>query len=316
MVAYLVIVERENIFTVDASTEVAAFRITDPLLSEWTLGPARLIEDPFADVAASRNLADQSLLVVEPGTRVRLQRHGVGQLRIQLTADAGTTAGRVELADSSRISLGDWALLLVEVAGRPLVFPFRGTLAVGDDVAAGVDSIMLNGTVSVVEEQLLGKTHYVAGGEALDTGDRVQLWNKAPYGSVEPEPAVVSGFVRAEAMEGFSEPVNALTLVAHGQADYVQVERLGSAGYHIHAPHWARFLHDPLLAASTAIIALVALLFEVLSKCGVLIGGNTGKHEKESGAEVEPDDRGRAALRPEARPGEQAALTREEENPK
>lgn len=289
-VVALVVTNRENIFTLDASTEAVAFRITDPVLSEWALGTAQLMEDPLAAVAAGRALDAHSTLFIAPGTQVRLQRHGIGRIRIQLTAPEHGSAGYVLQSDGSRIPLHDWALLLVEIAERPLLLPFRGTLSVGDDVAAGVDSILLSGTVSVVEEQLLGKTHYVAGGETLDPGDRVQLWRRSDEQGQSPEPAVVSGFVRAEASKGFSEPVNAFTLVAHGQADYVQVERLGSAGYHIRAPHWARFLHDPLLAASTAIIALVALLLEVLSKCGSVVGG-VRKEEKETpppGANPEP----------------------------
>lgn len=273
----LVVTDRENIFTINASTEAVAFRITDPVLSQWALGTARLMEDPLAEVAAGRALRAHSTLFIAPGTQVRLQRHGIGWVRIQLTVPDHGSAGYVMQPDGSRIPLHDWALLLVEIAERPLVFPFRGTLSVGDDVAAGVDSILLGGTVSVVEEQLLGKTHYVAGGETLDPGDRVQLWRRNGEQGKPPAPAVVSGFMRAEASEGFSEPVNAFTLVAHGQADYVQVERLGSAGYHIQAPHWARFLHDPLLAASTAIIALVALLLEVLSKCGSVVGSVRGE---------------------------------------
>ena len=291
LVITLVAWKRENIFTLDVLTEVVAFTVTDPVLSQWSLGETMLLEDPFAKPAEGRRLEEYALLIIEPGTRVRLQRHGIEQIRVQLTTDAHKSVGRIETPKGNRLDLGDWALLLVEIAGRPLVFPFRGTLTAGDDVAAGVESILLGGTVSVVEEQLLGQTHYIAGGETLDPGDRVRLW-RAGGDPGAPQPATVSGFVRAEAQAGFSEPANAFTLVAHGQADYVQVERLGSAGYHIRAPHWARFLHDPLLAAVTAIIALLALMLELLSKCGALVAAASRRDKAPAAEEPATGEKG------------------------
>jgi hypothetical protein len=266
-VVLLVMWDRENIFTLDVSTEVAQFSVTEPLFSEWMIGNARLIDDPFSEDSEGRLLGDHALLILNTGTLVTVQRHGVENTRLLLTADQQASTGRIEDAEGNSTELGDWALLLVEASGRPLVLPFRGALTVGDDVATGVDSILLSGTVSVVEAQLLGKTHYTAGVEALDPGDRVQLWRRDKSAARTLEPAIVDGFVRAAPAEGYSAPADALTLVAHGQADYVQVDRLGSAGYQVRAPRWARFLHDPLLAAATAIIALMALLLEFSAKC-------------------------------------------------
>jgi hypothetical protein len=180
--------------------------------------------------------------------------------------------GRIEDSDGKVTNINGWSTLLIKLKERPLVVPFGGTLTVGDDVTVGVDSLLLSGTVNAVEAQLVGETSYVAGQQNLDTGDRVQLyikpWFKPAY------PALVTGFVRAEPEE-FSESVNALTLVAHGKADFVRVERLGSEGYKIGAPRWARFLHDPLLAAATAIIMLLALLLEFGSKITGLATGES-----------------------------------------
>ena len=267
VVGLLVVTDREKIFTLDVSTEVVRFSVTDPLLSEWMIGNARLIDNPFSQDSEGAVLGDHSVLMLNTGTQVRMQRHGVEPARLLLTADKPASVGRIEDADGRSTVLGEWALLLVEVSGQPLVFPFRGTLTAGDDVAIGVNSILLSGTVSVVEEQLLGNTHYTAGVEDLDPGDRVQLWLQDQPVAGAPALATVDGFIRAEPMEGFSSPANALALVAHGQADFVQVERLGSAGYQVRASHWARFLHDPLLAAAAAAITLLALLLECSSKC-------------------------------------------------
>ncbi len=263
--------KREKIFTLDVSTEVVQFSVTDTLLSEWMIGNAQLIDNPFSEDSEGAPVGEHSVLTLNTGTQVRVQRHGVEQTRVLLTTKNQASAGRIEDAEGHTTELGEWALLLIKVSGQPLLFPFRGTLIAGDDVATGVNSILLSGTVRVVEEQLLGKTHYTAGVEELDAGDRIQLWRHDRATESGRAPAIVDGFIRAEPRD-FSEAVNALALVAHGRADYAQVERLGSAGYQIRAPHWARFLYDPLLAATTAIVALLALLLELSSKCVDLVG--------------------------------------------
>ena len=267
VVGWLSGTDREKIFTLDVSTEVVRFSVTDPLLSEWMIGNARLIDNPFSEDSEGMVLGEHSVLMLNIGTQVRMQRHGIETVRLLLTTDKQASVGRIEDADGRSTELGEWALLLVEVSGHPLVFPFRGTLTAGDDVAIGVNSILLSGTVSVVEQQLLGNTHYTAGVEDLDPGDRIQFWRQHQPVTGMPALAIVDGFIRAEPMEGFSGPADALALVAHGQADFVQVERLGSAGYQVRASRWARFLHDPLLAAAAAALALLALLLECSSKC-------------------------------------------------
>jgi len=274
VVTLLAMWDREKIFTLDVSTEVVQFSVTDPLLSEWMIGDARLIDNQFSEDSEGKSLDEHSVLLLATGTKVRIQRHGIGPTRLLLTSDAGASVGRIEDDEGRSSTLGDWALLLIDNRSQPLVFPFRGTLTAGDDVAIGVDSILLSGTVSVVESQLLGNTHYTAGVENLDPGDLIQLWRQSvsfvarfiPV-TVDVIPATVDGFIRIEPKEGFTDPANALVLVAHGQADYIQVDRLGSAGYKVRASRWARFLYDPLLAAVTAAIALLVLLLEFSSKC-------------------------------------------------
>ena len=263
----LVLQPRVHIFTLDVATEIAVFTTTDEVLTRWDLGASsRLIDDPFAKSSAGRSLEPHAQLIVHKGTQIDVQRHGTGDVRVRLTRDDKGSTGRIELHESGD-DLGDWAVLLIEPAGTPVLFPFRGTVTVGYDVAAGVDSVLQSGTVSVVEEQLIGGARYTANTENLDPGDRVELRDDGSWWWSPSKLSIVSGFVRAEPATGYSEPMEALGLVAHGAADFVQVDRLGSTGYKIRAPRWARFLHDPLLAAGTAIIALFVLLMEVGTKC-------------------------------------------------
>lgn len=293
----LVLQNRIHIFTLDVITEIIAFTTTDPVLTAWDLGATSELldlgaeDDPFAENATGRELEPHAQLIIHEGTQVALQRHGTGVIRVQLTRDGGNSTGRIQEFDTTSqlgttSQLSDRVVLLVEPAGTPMLFPFRGKLTVGYDVAAGVDSVLQSGTVSVVERQLISDTHYTANTESLDAGDRVQLvvqlvedWKRLEV------LATVSGFVRAEpaASQAYSEPVNALNLVAHGQADFVQVDRLGSTGYKIRATRWARFVHDPVLAAATAIVALFALLMEFGSKCSDFISAYRRKDDADKG---------------------------------
>ena len=264
---------RASIFTLDGVTERVSVELTDSILSEWRLPRARLMVDPLKESSEAIALRD-AVLLPEAGTTVQIQRHGVGVARLQLTIDEGRSVGRIIAEGESERSLGDWAVLIVELEERPLMLPFRGVLVAGDDVAIGVDSILLSGRISVVEAQLIGETHYLAGEQVLDAGDRVRFLEDrsgAAWGAEDWGHAVVDGFVRAESAD-FSEAANALSVVAHGRADHVRVERLGSAGYRIRAPFWARFLHDPLIAGFTTILALLLLVFEASLKMHELFG--------------------------------------------
>lgn len=254
---------RGKIFTLDISTEIVSFQITDPLFSEWDVAGAALWLDVFSDEVTEAALAEGAMLVLNPDVRVELQRHGVGPLRIKLEC-IDCIIGTIEREDAPSIALRDWAVLKLPLANKPVVLPFRGVLNIGDDVARSVDSILLQGKVSVVEEKLFTRGHYTAGEETLDPGDRVQLWQRNKAG--ETVPGRLDGFVRAEPEQQFSEPVNALNLLAHGQADYARVERFGSAGYEIRTQAYVRFLNDPVLGVLLAALASLALLLEFFFK--------------------------------------------------
>ena len=280
LVLWLAFWPRGKIYTLDISTEVISFVIADPLYSEWDISGGDLYRDPFDDANIIQGLGDFSVLSLNKYVSVEVQRHGVGPVRIKLSCDGGSI-GRVEDENGNAYALGEWALITQPLVDKPLVLPFRGHLSIGEDVASLVDSILLGGTISIVEEKKFTRGHYTAGQETLDRGDRVQLWvNRSPKemrsnshpgcGTDEQinENKMASrldGFVRAEPAS-FSEAVNALQLIAHGKADFARVERLGSAGYEVRAQSWVRFVNDPVLGALVAGLATLALLMEIFFK--------------------------------------------------
>ncbi|MCB1800122.1 MAG: hypothetical protein KDI82_00395 [Gammaproteobacteria bacterium] len=287
LVMLLVLWDRAKIFTFEIATEVVSITITDPVLSHWQVGRATLLDDPFDD-AGSRVLDEFSLVTITPGTQVRIQRHGVQEVHVRLQRADGESAGAITPSTGDAMKIGEWALLRIVPDKLPIVLPFRGLLAVGEDVGPGVSSLLLSGDISVIEAQAIGRTHYVAGNQRLESGDRVIPMHAETLLRPGPTKASMDGFIRVEPAQGFSDPTDGLLLVAHGEADYVQVDRLGSAGYEIRASRWARFLHDPLLAAIVAIMTLLILMIEFSSKCAGLLKPARQAHVSD-GDKHEPD---------------------------
>lgn len=257
---------REHIFTIDADTERVTILFVDPNPFAWQVGSGRIMKDPWEDEMASKRLPEFSSLTIASNTEVVFQRHGIRDLTLILRNPGGS--GGVLSVDngSENQRLGEWTLLKLSPATRPMVLPFRGQLTVGEDVAQDVDSLLLKGTISILEAQLVRATRYSAGIFSLDRGDRVSFWHRRS--GQDDLAAAVQGFVRVEPsdQEAFTEAVNAMQVIAHANANYARIERFGSLGYEIRAPKWARFLYDPLLAAIAALGAVVFAAIEIYSR--------------------------------------------------
>lgn len=264
-VAWAFLDNRENIFTVDALTEIVSVETSGEAFSGWLVGGGRLLENPLASSDTARALPPDTYLMIQSGTLVTVQRHGIRAVRIRLE-NPGASVGTLDVPGDPSVALGGWAVVLVTPESSPLILPFRGRLTVGDDVTSGVDSILLSGSVGVLEEQWIPGSRYNAGTTVLDRGDKIRFVNEVS--EHETEQAIVDGFLRVEPVdqERFTEAINGIQLMAHGVASYVKVERLGSTGYQIMAHRWARFLYDPLLAFLAALGALLFAAAEVYSR--------------------------------------------------
>jgi hypothetical protein len=266
---------RGSVFSVDVKTEIIRFDVTNPRLSEWPVGGAKLwttimVQGP--DVAA---LDQHAILTLNEGASVEIQRHGVGPVRVKIDCD-GCDGGFIETSGNDVLKLGSSALLVLAVADSPILLPFSGHAQIGDDVASRVSSILLSGTVKVVEEELITKGHYIAREQQFDTGDMIELFGLE---SGTPSSATVDGFVRVEPMAAYSEAEDAMRVIAHGEASYVEVIRLGTAGYEVRVHPWSRFLNDPALAILFAVLASLALIIEVVFKLSELPGSFIKEHQ-------------------------------------
>lgn len=291
IVLYLAFWPRNRIYTLDINTEVVSFIVENPALSEWNVGSGELYTNFSDEKPVPDKLDNFSILILNKGVNVEVQRHGVGLLFIRLRCEGGKSVGKVEQLDGKERPLNEWALIKLLLKDKPIVLPFRGYLSVGEDITTHVDSMLLGGTVSIIEEKLFTKEHYSAGQENLVSGDRVQLWvkngsvgtpaseiiercggNKAFLENQKGEGVAsrLDGFIRAEPKDGFSEAKNSLSLIAHGNAEYATVERFGSGGYEVSAQPWMRFINDPILGVLVAFLGILVLSVEVTFKAAEL----------------------------------------------
>lgn len=176
LVTLLVLVSARRVpttFNLTARTQLVVFEASENHRSPWHLRRATLVS-PAGEEEFS------GTLLVDPGTRVVLERIGAGPLRMGLRAsESGTRAGILtpEGGGRSRVA-GDGLALVGEPSelGGPsgLVLPLTGRIQVGTEVGQdlGVDpALLLSGRISLLAHTLLGDRRYDAGAATLQLGD-------------------------------------------------------------------------------------------------------------------------------------------------
>jgi len=175
LITMILVVDRENIFTVTGKTEAFSISLSDSPINHWNISNSLLMKD----ILESNNeevLPVDSYYFPSKGTSARIQivREKKPYLLIVLTNDIGSSIGEIETTDGIK-KLADYAELKIPTA-NPIMLPFDGKVRMGEDVGVGVDKILLSGSVRVVEKQLFDDANYVSGEFQFDAGDRIELF--------------------------------------------------------------------------------------------------------------------------------------------
>ena len=258
-IGYILISDRENIFTVRGETENITIVFSNDNLNQWDLSNATLLLD-ITEPDDLLTLPIDSFFIPKVDTTARVlirnQENKLGQLIITLESD-GESVGEIETADKV-IKLPNYSEVTIDV-NQSRVLPIDGYIRVGEDVGLGVESLLLSGEVSIVEKQFFRDERYVATEHKLDTGDRVELHNSVDIDNL----AKAKGFIRITSS-------NPLVFTFHGEAKAVKVHRLGSNSYHITPSIWPRITNDPIIAAFSSLLAIIFLLLEFADLIGRL----------------------------------------------
>ena len=250
IVSFLFFSGRENIFTISGQTESISLTFTSNQLNKWDISGASLLRD-FNDFEPKHLTQQEVYFSPAQGASAIVSRklnRSTEEIFIVISKDEGSV-GEIE-TESGIEKLGSYIEISIPLV-QARIFPFVGALSIGEDVAVGVDSVLLSGTVKIIEQEFLSKGRYIAGEYNLDRGDRVELFMDDEL----LQASQVKGFMR------FTKD-NPIDITCHGVGEVVKVERLGSAGYAISPSVWARLAKDPFITAVTSLFATLLLLME------------------------------------------------------
>ena len=274
----------DSVVQIEAQTEVLRVLVPRGEPLEWPAGGYELSLDcmtPALEAQLKQAPRDRRLFVRGPA-RVEFTRAGDnGPLRITVSprlpdspAAGDSCAEAVVTSLSSRASFGELPIhgalsLRLEFpsaahAGEPAqTFPLRGEPTIGDDVASGVEYMLLSGQATVIQtthwrwlvEWLALPLSFVADTRTLGTGDRV-----VPRSPSRPVAAdklddrgLMTGFVRVSA----GKP---MTVVLQGALRSVDIYRFNNSPAVVEGSLWSRIRSDPLLSYLLGALGVVYAL--------------------------------------------------------
>ena len=258
---------RDSAVTVHARSEAIRLSVVGEVLGEWPLGDAWV----FTEDSDEGQLLHDAVLLMSHGMSAHAERRGKGPLRIELEAKESPgeirhAAGQLPLPPRAVLSTpgGD--------AGSASILPFRGCAVLGDDVAAGVGAVLLEGRVQLAEKFFLRDERYLMASQDLDAGDRVTLRSTSyEHRCLETGQALADGFLRVDWDKlGFEA-------VAHAVHATACVGRLGSEGYCIEPSPFRRLLYDPLLTVLATVLAIALALPSAVDSTVALLDRRAGR---------------------------------------
>lgn len=301
LVAWALLSRQPWPFSIEAQSEHVTLLLTPELETNWHIDGALLClraSDAPAAVAGApplleedspcpgsrwsafdlRGLSESTLRLpamprIEAAYSVHLDVADDGSLALQVSGE-GDGLAPLELlpgGGAAPVQLGYAAVLhfpppAADHPPRRVLLPFAGAGSIGKDVSWREPTLLRSGTVS-----LYTRSDEAAGGRDLVTtaellpGDRVDLGQRSRAGG-----SVTKGFVHFDLLPARTEPV-AMTVVALGEADAVQIVRFGDQGHSFSPGLFARLTRHS--AVSTWAVLIVSLLgFMSIYKDGAELG--------------------------------------------
>jgi hypothetical protein len=250
LMLFMLLANRENIFTLNGQADSVTVTFSKNQLNQWNISGAKVLYNLDTLEELELSTLESYFAPKEGSTAVLSFRFNdqIQELFIVVTSESGSVG---VIDDQGReIALGSYLEIALPL-NKTRILPFDGRVRLGEDVAVGVENILLSGSVKIIEQQLIGEARYVAGEYSLDRGDRVELYLNEQL----LDASQVKGFMRLT--QG-----NPIEITSHGIAEVAKVERLGSAGYKISPSVWARLTNDPFIAALTTMFGTLFLFME------------------------------------------------------
>lgn len=238
--------DRSSIFSIKGNTQTLTIRTTTNPVNEWVFSQGTVFS--VSSGPNEYSLSENTPLILEAGNKIIIttfERGGNTTVVINAKKDSGIVA-TIENPDSD-IVLTDYIDITIQITST-LSFPFEGEALIGEDIGDGVDSILLSGEVSVLEQLFLTSGRYQGEIYDLNTGDRVFVTSNN-------QSVISKGFIRVTSDESFY-------FSAISEGSEARVIRFGSQDIVITPSLWSRVTKDPIVSAITAFLALMFLLLE------------------------------------------------------
>ncbi|GAB3000625.1 hypothetical protein [Psychrosphaera aestuarii] len=243
--ALILLGDRKNIYSVEGISQTITVETSGADINEWFFDNGVLVaEDLFMQPL---ELQESNTFKFSTNSKLRITSSKNGNdFQLLITARNDKNVGVLVNESESQILTGYVEVLLT--ISRDFILPFEGKALLGEDVGAGVESLLLEGEVSILESKFISSGRYQGENNKLDMGDRVSIIdNDSEY--------ISKGFVRVTRQNAFY-----FSVISEG--DGVQVTRFGNEEMIITPSIWSRVTKDPVVAAMTSLLALMFLLLE------------------------------------------------------
>lgn len=239
---------RNSVYGIKGNTQTLTLITSPNQLNKWQISTGMVFT--MSDHACSLQLDENNVLTLSDNIKITVTAETfaseprfllVARNDGKIVANISSSADSCEIADYLEVTIGKT---------NSLTLPFEALTFIGEDVGIGVDKLLLDGSVDILEKQFFSAKRYIGETVQLNMGDRVRLEeesnNELPY---------AKGFIR------FLDNSNIYFSVT-SQAKSVLIERFGSSTLTISPSIWSRITNDPVVAALGSLFALLFLLIE------------------------------------------------------
>jgi hypothetical protein len=239
---------RSSVYSIKGNTQTISLTTSTNQLNRWVIDTGAIFT--LSDIDCVAELTEDNYLQLNNDQKVTITTEKTDDKTSYLIVarSDGNNVGQLVTSDKT-CELEDYLEISIDGA-QSLTLPFAATTFIGEDVGTGVEKLLIDGSVNILEKQFFTAKRYIGETIELNMGDRVRLSETGSKGKT-----YAKGFLRF--LDGES-----IYFSVTSQSDSVLIERFGSSTLTISPSVWSRITNDPVVAALGSLFALLFLLVE------------------------------------------------------
>lgn len=239
---------RNSVYGIKGNTQTITLTTSSNQLNKWELNTGTVFD--MSGHSCSVELSEDNVLALYENIKITITSE-IFESKPRFLLIARKHAKPIAKVSTSTASceINDYLEVTID-AKNLLTMPFEAVTFIGEDVGSGVDKLLLDGSVDILEKQFFSAKRYIGETVHLNMGDRVRLEEEHNN-----EPPYSKGFIR------FIDNSDIYFSVT-SQAKSVLIERFGSSTITVSPSVWSRMTNDPVVAALGSLFALLFVLVE------------------------------------------------------